>query len=1062
MRAWLRRLGGWSLLLVAALTAVQPLLSGALPWIADGMLHFHRLAQLHRSLQHGILFPRWSPDMGFGFGFPLFNYYAPLSYYLAEPFHLIGLSVQSALLAAFVLATFAAFVGAYLCGRDLFGPPAGFVAAIAFVYAPYNLHNVVHRGALAEAWGLAWLPFIFWALRRLARRGRRADLLLCTLLYTALLLTHNILALVSTPLFILYAILLWRLHGRGRRRALLLAGALAAGLGLATFFWMPAFFEKEYVQIYQLYAPSDMDYHNNFTDLAQLLAAPQPVDPALINPPLPLSFAWPPLALASLALFNWRRFPGQEARLHLALLGLGLLLLTVMMLPLSTVVWDNVPLLRFVQFPWRFLGPASLFLAILAGAGAASLPPFSRSDAASLPPFSRSDAARLPSLDWACLPLILACIVTFAFTWLFPHYYPPQPDPTPLDLIAFERDTGALGTTSAGDYLPIWVERLPPSESLLPAYEKAGPDFIIPRLAPASLPDGAQIVEARYGLTTADLTLDAPAAFTAVFNWYFFPGWQARLDGQPLELRPVGEHGLIGADLPPGHHHLIVRFGATPLRRWAISISLLSVLCLAVLYFLLPTSYSPIPTSYSLPPTPYFPTLLVALALFAFKAAYLDHNDSVLRHSRFDGQTVAGVQTPLQVNFDDQLVLMGYDLSSAAIRAGGLLDLALYWRALRPLDTDYSIALHLVDDRGRLYGQKDSQHPAGYPTSRWKPDAYARDLYRLAVWPGTPPGAYTIQVGVYDAATGRSLDIRNAAGVPIGVAHRLASVRVTRPARAPDPDSLEIAQRLSVDLGGGLRLLGFDPPPDEVNAGDQLPLTLYWQAASVPTGDYAARLSLVASDGALLASERAAPGRADYPTSNWPAGSVARDGHSFLVPAGTPSGDHALRLDLLDATGEPLGPSADLLRVTVSAPERSFDPPSAQHPISATLGGQATLLGYDLSRYAITPGQPLTLTLYWRAEATAEMSYVAFAHLLDGAERIHAQSDRVPAAGARPTTGWLPGEIIRDIHTLTVAPDGPPGQYVLEVGMYDPASGERLCLPDGGDRILLPTPVQVK
>ncbi len=1075
MTAQLRRFGGWSLLLVAALTAVQPLLSGSPPWIADGLLHFHRLAQLHRSLRHGILFPRWSPDMGFGFGFPLFNYYAPLSYYLAEPFHMIGLSVQSAILIAFVLATFAAFIGAYLCGRDLFGPPSGFVAAIAFVYAPYNLHNVVHRGALAEAWGLAWLPFVFWALRRLALRGRRADLLLCTLLYTALLLTHNILALVSTPLFILYAILLWRLHGRGRLRALLLAGALAAGLGLATFFWMPAFFEKEYVQIYQLYAPSDMDYHNNFTSLTQLLAAPQPVDPALINPPLPLSFAWPSLALASLALFNWRRSPGREARFHLVLLGLGLFLLTLMMLPCSLGVWDNVPLLRFVQFPWRFLGPASLFLAILAGAGAASLPLF-----------SRSGAVHLPGPNWLHLSLILLCITAFAFTWLFPHYYHPQPDPTPLDLIAFERDTGALGTTSAGDYLPIWVERLPPAESLLPAYEKAGPDFIIPRLDSDSLPAGAHIVEACYGLTTADLTLDAPAAFTAVFNWYFFPGWQSRLDGRPLELHPVGEHGLIGADLPPGRHHLTIRFGATPLRRWAAGLSLLSVLSLAV-YFLLPNPQSPIPTPQSPIPTPYslLSVALVALALFAFKSAYLDHNDSVFRHSRFDGQTVAGVQTDLQVNFDNQLVLMGYDLlplpvgegrGEFSIRADELLDLALYWRALRPLNTDYSIALHLVDDCGRLYGQEDSQHPASYPTSRWKPDAYARDLHRMAVWPGAPPGEYTIQVGVYDVTTGRSLDVRDGAGVPVGTIYDLASVRVTSPARAPDPDSLEIAQRLQTDLGGeprlggGLRLLGFDPPPDEINAGDQLPLTLYWQATAAPGGDYTARLSLVASDGVTLASERAVPGRADYPTSAWLAGDVVRDGRSFLVPAATPSGNYTLRLDLLDATGEPLGPSADLLRVTVSAPQRSFALPAAQHPISATLGGQATLLGYDILPLPVgegrggglAPGQSLTLTLYWRAEATAEISYVAFAHLLDEAERIHAQSDRVPAAGARPTTGWLPGEIIRDAFVLTTTLDEPPGQYVLEVGMYDPTSGERLCLPDGGDRILLSTPVQVK
>ena len=1102
----LRRLGGWLLILVAALTAVQPLLGRALPWSADGLLHFHRLAQLHRSLRHGILFPRWVPDMGFGFGFPLFNYYAPLSYYLAEPLHLAGLSIQSALLAAFVLATLAACVGAYLCGRDLFGPQAGFVAAIAFVYAPYNLYNVVHRGALAEAWGLAWLPFAFWALRRLALRGHRADLALSCLFYAALLLTHNILALISTPLLILYAAVLWGLHGRGRQRAFLLGGALALGLGLATFFWAPALFEKEYVQIHQLYALADLDYHNNFTNLGQLLTAPQPVDPALINPPIPLSFGWPQLALALIALYNLRRFPGREARFHLALLGLGLLALTAMMLPCSIGVWDGLPLLRFVQFPWRFLGPAGLFLAILAGAGASRLP---GPDRIRLPScregaggnlLGRGSASHLPpsrgGTGGVWLPIILTLVTIFAFTWLFPHFYPPQPEPTPLSLIAFEQDTGALGTTSAGDYLPIWVQRLPPAESLIPAYEEAGPDPVIPRLDPACLPAGAQIVEARYDLTKASLLLDVPSPFTATFNWYFFPGWLGWLDGQPLELRPTGEHGLIGAAVPPGRHRLTIRFGDTPLRRLATLASALSLAALLLALCLYPDRSRRIVKSGGHDPdqaiqaerreTRWSGTWLlcaaIALGLFTLKAAYLDHHDTLFRHSRFDGQNVAGVQVELQVNFDHQLMLIGYDLHASpavgepqdghTVRADGLLELALYWRALRPLNTDYSIAAHLIDDQARLYGQKDSQHPAGYPTSRWRMDTYAHDVHRLAVWPGTPPGEYTLLVGVYDVTTGHSLDVLDATGVPLGPTYHLTSAQVIRPARPPDPDSLEMARRLQAEgLGGGLLLLGFDPPPADVNAGEHLPLTLYWQAETTPADDYTVRLSLVAPDGTVAAEECATPGRASHPTSAWIAGDVVRDGRSPLVPAATPAGEYTLCIDLLDAAGKPLRPPSSQGGmggvVTVHAPEHRFDLPPVQHPISATLGGQARLLGYDLGSDALTPGQPFTLTLHWRAEATAEIGHVVFVHLLDEAEHIHAQSDRIPAAGTRPTTGWLPGEVICDTHTLTVASDAPPGRYVLEVGMYDPTSGERLRVldergTDTGDRILLPTQIKVK
>ncbi len=1095
------------------LPAVQPLLGETLPWTADGLLHFHRLAQLHRALRHGIPFPRWAPDMGFGFGFPLFNYYAPLSYYVAEVPLLLGLSTQRALLAAFVLATLAAGIGAYLCGRDLFGPPAGFVAALAFVYAPYNLYNVVHRGALAEAWGLAWLPFILWAMRRLATRGRRLDLALTTVLYAALILTHNIVALIATPLLIAYATVLWSLLGRGRQRAYRLGGALLLGLGLTAFFWGPALLEMEYVQIHQLYAPADLDYHNNFTGLGQLLSPPQPVDPALINPPIPRSLGWFQLALGLVALSSLRpladgRVHGRSRRrpwagptadgrgqtvggpVYLGLLGLGLLVLVGLMLPLSVGVWDRLPLLRFVQFPWRFLGPADLFLALLAGAG----------------------AAHLPGPDRIRLPVISALVIVFALTWLFPHFYPPQPEPTPLSLIAFEQETGALGTTSAGDYLPIWVRRLPPADSLVPAYEEAGAAPIIPRLVLSELPPGTQILEAHYDLTAADLWLDAPSAFTATFNWYFFPGWLGRLDGQPHDLRPVGEHGRIGTDVPAGRHHLTIRFGDTPLRRWATAASIASLaVLLTTTLFLRPYAHTSTPSHSHTPSLSLLPAALVALALFGLKTLYLDHHDSLFRRSRFDGQSVEGVQVPRRANFDDQLALMGYDLrcqptvpgtdpetdEGCTVPADGLVRLALYWRAMRPLDTDYSIAAHLVDDRGRRYGQRDSQHPAGYPTSRWETDTYARDLHQLAIWPGTPPGPYTLTVGVYDVTTGHSLDVRNAAGAPVGTTLPLTSIRVTRstqtgvvsrPIQSPDPDSLEIAHPLTADLGGGLRLLGVDPPPARVDAGDHLPLTLYWQAVSAPDGDYTARLSLVGPDSAdmdpasadtdqtSVAQQRATPGRASHPTSAWLPGDLVRDGRSFLIPAATPTGEYTLQLDLLDTAGTPLAPATELLDVTVHAPERSFTLPAPQHPITASLENLAVLLGYDLSGTEIAPGQSFTCTLYWQAQATADVdpdrlrsaasAHVVFVHLLDESERIQAQSDRVPAGGSRPTTGWLPGEVIEDPHPLTVAPDAPAGRYVLEIGMYDPASGQRLRVldergADAGDNIRLPTPIQV-
>ncbi len=1079
----LRQLGIGLLLLVVTLPAVQPLLKGELPWRADGLLHFHRLAQLDRSLRHGILFPRWAPDMGFGFGFPLFNYYAPLSYYLAEPLRLLGVSHQAAILAAFVLAVFAASIGAYLLGRDLFGARAGFITAVSYAYAPYLLFNVIHRGALAEAWGLAWLPFTFWAVKCLAVYGRRIDLALTGLLYAALLLTHNILALVSTPLLIFYAVALWGMHARARlpgdgrppRNAahlpLRLVGALALGLGLAAFFWVPAFFERGYVQIHQLYAPANLDYRNNFITLRELLAAPRPVDPALINASVPLSFGWPQVALALVALLGARRIDRREESglasqaWHLALLGLGLLALTVMMFPLSSGIWAMLPLLRFVQFPWRFLGPTSLFLAVLAGAGVKRL---------------RVGLRR--NHDGLLLPFIMALMMIFALTWLFPDYYPAQPEPNPVRLISFEKETGALGTTSAGDYLPIWVQEVPPVDRLLPVYRDAGSDFIIPRLNQASLPSGARVLEACYGLTTAELVLETPVDFTATFNWYFFPGWHAELDGRTERLYPVGDYGLLGVDVPAGHHRLQISFGATPLRRWASVVSIVSLIVLFISLGLWRGGKEPDSSGkgdrsllsaqwlrQGIDGIPWVPCVAVALILFGLKPLYLDRHETILRRTRFDGTSVAGVQTPLYVNFGDKLALLGYDLESAAVRADGLLDLDLYWKAAQPLNTDYSVAAHLVDDQGRRYGQDDSQHPGGYPTSRWELGAYARDRHRLAPWPGTPPGEYTLLIGVYDVTTGDHLEVRDANGSPLGTTYSLTDVQVTHRARPLDLDdgAMKIAREVKVDLSDAIRLLGFDPPPSEVDAGGRLPLTLYWQATTRPTIDYQAHLLLVAPDGARVAEERSVPGRASYLTSNWVEGDVVRDGRSLLVPATVPGDDYALTVELLNQEGEALEESAVLMDVSVRAPKRSFEVPAMQHAISTTLGNQVSLLGYALSDQEVAPGRSFTVTLIWRAEATGIAGHVVFVHLLNQEEQICAQSDRVPALGTRPTTGWVAGEVIRDLHRLILPPDAPVGRYVLEVGMYDPTDGERLRIRDEqgedvGDRILLPTPVQVR
>jgi len=163
---------------------------------------------------------------------------------------------------------------------------------------------------------------------------------------------------------------------------------------------------------------------------------------------------------------------------------------------------------------------------------------------------------------------------------------------------------------------------------------------------------------------------------------------------------------------------------------------------------------------------------------------------------------------------------------------------------------------------------------------------------------------------------------------------------------------------------------------------------------------------------------------------------------------------------VIDQNGAPLTAAIDLGELEIEVPERRMALPTIENPMQVNLGNQVTFLGYDLETTVVKPGDTLHLTLYWQASTEVAEWYKVFTHLLDGRGRIWAQRDSVPVGGTRPTTGWVKGEIIVDEYELVIDPDAPDGDYILEVGMYEEATGQRLRVLNKkgqavGNRILL-------
>lgn len=136
---------------------------------------------------------------------------------------------------------------------------------------------------------------------------------------------------------------------------------------------------------------------------------------------------------------------------------------------------------------------------------------------------------------------------------------------------------------------------------------------------------------------------------------------------------------------------------------------------------------------------------------------------------------------------------------------------------------------------------------------------------------------------------------------------------------------------------------------------------------------------------------------------------------------------------------------------TPAAPDQVLDI-LLQNPES---GDKVTLLGYSLLNDQLAAGDIAQITLFWQADRTPAQRYTVFLHVLDGGNHIVGQRDAEPGGGARLTTLWEPGQIIVDNHGLPIHPATAPGEYRVEVGMYNAATGQRLTTPDGASQVWL-------
>jgi uncharacterized membrane protein len=543
-----------AILTLAGLAALSlpvcvPLFTNQLISGHDAFSYVPRLVEFHENIRHGVLLPRWAPDLGNGAGQPLFIFNPPLLYYLAEIWYTLGFEATTAYNLTCITVVFASAVFMYLLGRLYFGRAGGWLASAAYIYAPYFHVNLFVRQAVAEFTAFPFYPLTLYGFARFARDRERRFLLLAAIGLAAIVLSHNAAALLFTPILIVFLVLVsW--SGRSWRLLLHLAGGVVLGLGLSAFAWIPALLEMKLVHLERL-LEGYLRYSNHFVYAHQFFFTNWGFGQSVAGAEDGMSFSlgWSHIVLVIVAIGLSLKSNRKEVRTIAGLFASVVVVCCLMMTPGAMWIWDTVRILQPIQFPWRMLGPVSACMAV-ASASVAGL-----------------------SMKWnrgAGFVIALALLIAPNLNHIgAERYYRLSPSDWTPEQIA--RRGVTVGTRE--EYEPQSVVHRPTYEAERVRVIEG--DARVSSLVTQPVFWAGQIIGTTDSLVRANLC--------------DFPGWTITIDEKRIPHEVVPDSGEMQFRVPAGTHHLQLKFERTAARYYSEWISVLSLLILVWQFSLLTT-----------------------------------------------------------------------------------------------------------------------------------------------------------------------------------------------------------------------------------------------------------------------------------------------------------------------------------------------------------------------------------------------------------------------------------------------------------------------------------------
>jgi hypothetical protein len=1013
-QAYRRTLPQFTIILFGIASA-SPLIKAYMTCSDDGVFHIHKALGLETLIKLGHWFPRWTPHMAHGFGYPLYNFYAPLSSYLLAGIHNMGAIYPLALHIALGMCIAFSGLAIFYLVRDFWGPWSGLSAAVVYQTSPYLAFNVLFRGALAETMAISLMPIALWTMHRTLRRTSIRWAALASLSFGALIYTHSASALLMAPLLLLQVFLL-SYRNRDAKAFTLGVCAFVLAVLLSANFWLPALTESHLVKIEQLLVPPVFSYETNFLSVKELLAFPQSTIPGLVNPSpqkaLGIFAASIALLGAGVALSNRlvSSTSGYFYRPRVTILFVvGMVIYGSLTLPISQPVWDLLPLLGFIQFPWRALSVTTLCAAVLAGG--------------TLLYFRRPVHAIFGSV-------IIASLSFFThLSWWYPRYCTEFTEITLSSMIDYEYNTSTIGTSAKGEFTPKTTNYVSLDDSLSQAIKNnQQPERLI------GIPDDATVQIIQSDPLDYLAKVSSPRPFTAIYQMIYYLGWNITIDGVSQRPTIADGTGIMQFHVPSGQHDIRVYFGTTPIRSLGAALSVVSLCVIFGAFVFIPPKKTAGTNSF---PLPYImPKIwVIPLLLLTIKTTIIDKTDNIFHRLSVEPSDLG---IPLSIDMNNSMKALAYNINPKAVPSGGALEAVIYVGATENIGGSFRPYFLLKDPDGLVWNILPHEtvpprwHREPPPTQYWKTGDYGQFARQYQVMPGTPPGQYNLVAIFFDESTLETVKTVGSTGTITADEIDLGTVSVVRPSMTVMRDSLGTNYSALGGLTDDIELLRGNFDRQQVSPGEILTITMLFRATDNPASDELIQIGLDGTSFTKIVDPT--PG---FRTSLWQQGDIWSGQYLVRIPADTSDGEH--QWTVTGSSGDEL--SFGLIDIKV--PDRVYNRPLINNATHLSFGKDIMLLGHETS-IRVSQEDVLEIMLLWQPIHTPNNSLNSFVHIENNRGVVVAQHDGIPANWSRPTPGWLPGEYIIDIHPVPIIDYISSETYQVYVGLYDRTTGERV------------------